>query len=216
MSLVRLQIKEISYSHSQRGAYVVVFKDTTSERTLPIVIGTFEAQSIVIALEKDLHSPRPLTHDLFKSFTDKFDIIIKQVIIYKLVDGVFYANLVCEQNGIEQYIDSRTSDAVALAIRSNAPIFIYKDILDEAGVYLSKDDVDFELKYEEDEDDFDESDFSFEQIEDFLGENNSKEEENSFSNYTLEELNQKLETVIEQENYELAAQIRDEIEKRKK
>ncbi|MBS9766132.1 MAG: bifunctional nuclease family protein [Flavobacteriaceae bacterium] len=207
MSLVRLHIKEISYSHSQKGAYVIIFKETLNNKMLPIVIGAFEAQSIVIALEKDLYSPRPLTHDLFKTFADKFEITIKQVIIYKLVDGIFYANLVCEQNGVEHYIDSRTSDAVALAIRSKAPIFIYKDILDEAGVYLSE-------TYEEENDEIDEE-MSFEEISDFLSQEIFKEQA-SFSENSLEELEQKMARAIENEDYELAAQIRDEIEKRKK
>ncbi len=208
MSLVRLHIKEISYSHSQKGAYVIIFKETLNNKMLPIVIGAFEAQAIVIALEKDLYSPRPLTHDLFKTFADKFEITIKQVIIYKLVDGIFYANLVCEQNGTEHYIDSRTSDAVALAIRSKAPIFIYKDILDEAGVYLSE-------TNQQENDEIDEE-MSFEEISDFLNQEVFKEQKVNFSENSLEELEQKMALAIEEEDYELAAQIRDEIEKRKK
>ncbi len=214
MSLVRLHIKEISYSHSQRGAYVIIFTESGGDKTLPIVIGAFEAQAIVIALEKELHSPRPLTHDLFKIFADKFDIVIKQVIIYKLVDGIFYANLICEQNGIEQHIDSRTSDAVALAIRSKAPIFIYKDILDEAGFYLTGENKgDFDENDEEFE--TDEEDFSLEEIDEFLNQSISGKEENSFSEYSLEELEEQLTAAISKENYELAAQLRDEIDKRK-
>lgn len=203
MSLVRLYIKEVSFSQSQRGAYVLVFNESNGKKTLPIVIGAFEAQSIVIALEKDLKPPRPLTHDLFKNFADNFQINIKQVLIYKLVDGIFYANLICEQNGEEKHIDARTSDAVALAIRFGTPIFIYKDILDEAGLYLNP------------KEDFFEG-------EDFLADDLLEEEEweeqvekkSPFKDYSVKELSQKLTKAIEEENYEVAAQIRDELNQR--
>ena len=136
MSLVRLNIKGISYSQTQSGAYALVLSEVKGSRTLPIVIGAFEAQSIAIALEKEIKPPRPLTHDLFKSFADRFHIIIKQVIIHKLVDGVFYSSLICERDKIEEIIDARTSDAIALALRFDAQIFTYKNILDKAGIYL--------------------------------------------------------------------------------
>src|SRR5690606_32888130 len=108
-------------------------------RTLPIIIGAFEAQSIAIALEKEIRPPRPLTHDLFKTFADRFSIVIKQVIIHKLVDGVFYSSLICEREGVEEVIDTRTSDAIALAVRFEAPIYTYENILDKAGIYLKMD-----------------------------------------------------------------------------
>ena len=95
MSLVRLNIKGISYSQTQSGSYALILSEVDGERKLPIVIGAFEAQSIAIALEKDIRPPRPLTHDLFKNFSDRLNIIVKQVIIHKLVDGVFYASLIC-------------------------------------------------------------------------------------------------------------------------
>src|SRR5690625_1458154 len=136
MSLVRLNIKGISYSQTQNGAYALLLSELDGERQLPIVIGAFEAQSIAIALEKDIKPPRPLTHDLFKNFADEFKIKIKQVIIHKLVDGVFYSSLICERDKIEEIIDARTSDAIALALRFDAPIFTYKNILDKAGIYL--------------------------------------------------------------------------------
>src|SRR5690625_1006074 len=136
MSLVRLNIKGISYSQTQSGAYALLLSEIDGDRQLPIVIGGFEAQSIAIALEKDIRPPRPLTHDLFKSFADEFAITIKQVIIHKLVDGVFYSSLICERDKIEEIIDARTSDAVALALRFDAPIFTYKNILDKAGIHL--------------------------------------------------------------------------------
>ena len=123
MSLVRLNIKGISYSQTQNGAYALILNEVDGDRKLPIVIGAFEAQSIAIALEKEIKPPRPLTHDLFKNFSDRFDIVVKQVIIHKLVDGVFYSSLICERDKIEEIIDARTSDAIALALRFDAPIF---------------------------------------------------------------------------------------------
>ena len=197
MSLVRLDIKGISYSQTQSGAYALVLSEVDGSRTLPIVIGAFEAQSIAIALEKEIKPPRPLTHDLFKSFADRFHIIIKQVIIHKLVDGVFYSSLICERDGIKEIIDTRTSDAIALATRFNAPIFTYENILDKAGVYLK-------LKDENEDDNLILEELITETV-----------EETSYSSETLEILNKKLNEAVANEDYELAAQIRDEINKRK-
>ncbi len=199
MSLVRLNIKGISYSQTQSGAYALVLSEVDGSRTLPIVIGAFEAQSIAIALEKEIKPPRPLTHDLFKTFADRFHIIIKQVIIHKLVDGVFYSSLICERDKIEEIIDTRTSDAIALATRFNAPIFTYENILDKAGIYLKMKDT---LSIEEDP-------LSIENLTD-----EPIKKETSFSKYTLKQLNEKLNEAIQQENYELAANIHDEINKR--
>ena len=196
MSLVRLDIKGISYSQTQSGAYALVLSEVDGTRTLPIVIGSFEAQSIAIALEKEIKPPRPLTHDLFKSFADRFSIVIKQVIIHKLVDGVFYSSLICDRDGIEEIIDTRTSDGIALAIRFNAPIFTYENILDKAGVYLK-------LKDEE----FDEDSLI---LEDLIAET---VEETSYSSETLDSLNEQLNEAITDEDYEEAAKIRDEINK---
>ena len=136
MSLVRLIIKGISYSQTQNGAYALILSELEGQRKLPIVIGAFEAQSIAIALEKEIKPPRPLTHDLFKNFSIRFDIIVKQIIIHKLVDGVFYSSIICERDKIEEVIDARTSDAIALALRFSAPIFTYENILIKAGVIL--------------------------------------------------------------------------------
>jgi bifunctional DNase/RNase len=198
LSLVRLDIKGISYSQTQSGAYALVLSEVDGSRTLPIVIGAFEAQSIAIALEKEIKPPRPLTHDLFKSFADRFNIIIKQVIIHKLVDGVFYSSLICERDGIKEIIDTRTSDAIALATRFDAPIFTYENILDKAGVYLK-------LKDENGEED----DALI--LEDLIPE---IVEETSYSSENIETLNQKLNDAVVNEDYELAAKIRDEINKR--
>ena len=200
MSLVRLQIRGISYSQTQNGAYALILNEEHSSRKLPIVIGAYEAQAIAMELEKRSVPPRPLTHDLFKNFADKFHITIKQVIIHKLVDGVFHSNLICEQNGIEEILDARTSDAIALALRFNAPIFTYKDILEKAGIYLSvvgkseiSDEVETDMEDADDEDVF---------------------AENHLSKHSLQELNRMLEESVAVEDYEMAAKIRDEISKR--
>ncbi len=136
MSLVRLDIKGISYSQTQNGAYALILNEQEGNKQLPIVIGAFEAQSIAIALEKDIKPPRPLTHDLFKNFSERFEINIKQVIIHKLVDGVFYSSLISERQGVEETIDARTSDAIALALRFDAPIFTYQNILDLSLIHI--------------------------------------------------------------------------------
>ena len=136
MNLIQLLINGISYSQTQNGAYALILSEIEGERKLPIVIGTNEAQSIAIAIEKEIKPPRPLTHDLFKNFCVRFDIKIKQVIIHKLVDGVFYSSVICERDGIEEIIDSRSSDAIALAIRFEAPIYTYENILEKAGVVI--------------------------------------------------------------------------------
>lgn len=203
MSLVRLNIKGISYSQTQSGAYALVLSEVDGSRTLPIVIGAFEAQSIAIALEKEIKPPRPLTHDLFKSFADRFQIIIKQVIIHKLVDGVFYSSLICERDNIEEIIDTRTSDAIALATRFDAPIFTYENILDKAGIYLKMKD---ELTSEE-------KDLAIEHL---IEEPEEEQEEviSIYSKDTLKQLNEKLSAAVQNEDYELAAKIRDEINKR--
>ncbi len=205
MSLVRLNIKGISYSQTQSGAYALVLSEMEGERTLPIIIGAFEAQSIAIALEKEIKPPRPLTHDLFKTFADRFNIIIKQVIIHKLVDGVFYSSLICEFDKTEEIIDARTSDAIALAIRFNAPIFTFENILDKAGIILKLKD---QTKLEQ-------SKFKMEDLVADIEENEGVEE-STFDKESLEELNRQLEQAVSNENYELAAKIRDEISKREK
>ena len=202
MSLIQLNIKGISYSQTQSGAYALVLSEMEGTRTLPIIIGAFEAQSIAIALEKEIRPPRPLTHDLFKTFSDRFLITVKQVIIHKLVDGVFFSSLICERDGIEEVIDTRTSDAIALAVRFNAPIFTYENILDKAGIYLKTDE---ELTIEEEL----EPERIEVELEDIISTKPS-----SFSSLSLEELNQQLNQAVANENYELAAKIRDEIDKR--
>ena len=202
MSLVRLNIKGISYSQTQNGAYALILSELDGDRKLPIVIGAFEAQSIAIALEKEIKPPRPLTHDLFKNFSDRFDIVVKQVIIHKLVDGVFYSSLICERDKIEEIIDARTSDAIALALRFQAPIFTYKNILDKAGIYLKVN----PQKEDEQDDNILLDEVLAEEIESKSGE--------SFKDKSLEELHELLDQAVTNEDYETAARLRDEISKR--
>ena len=206
MSLVRLNIKGISYSQTQSGAYALILSEVDGQRKLPIVIGAFEAQSIAIALEKDIEPPRPLTHDLFKNFSDRFDIVVKQVIIHKLVDGVFYASLICERDKVEEIIDARTSDAIALALRFSAPIFTYKNILEKAGIILKTD-----SRKEDDEDQpedvllFEDLEFETEEIE---------VSDDGYPSKSIKELQELLTKVVANEDYETAAKLRDEISKR--
>lgn len=204
MSLVRLTIKGISYSQTQNGAYALILSELEGERKLPIVIGAFEAQSIAISLEKEIKPPRPLTHDLFRNFAERFEITIKQVIIHKLVDGVFFSSIICERDKIEEIIDARTSDAIALALRFNAPIFTYKNILDKAGIYIKSSPE----KKPEDNTDI---------IETLIKEDTpSRPNANEYASYSTKELNQMLHKAVENEDYEQAVFIRDELSKRGK
>ncbi|MEN8858541.1 MAG: bifunctional nuclease family protein [Flavobacteriaceae bacterium] len=202
MSLIKLTIKGISYSQTQSGAYALVLSEMEGTRTLPIIIGAFEAQSIAIALEKEIRPPRPLTHDLFKTFSERFDIQVKQVIIHKLVDGIFFSSLICEKDGIEEIIDTRTSDAIAIAVRFLAPIYTYENILDKAGIYLK---LEEEIAIK--------GNLDPETVEVTL-EQNQPIDSPSFSSFSLEELHSQLNEAVINEDYELAAKIRDEISKR--
>ena len=208
MSLVRLNIKGISYSQTQNGAYALILNEVDGDRKLPIVIGAFEAQSIAIALEKEIMPPRPLTHDLFKNFADRFDIVVKQVIIHKLVDGVFYSSIICERDQIEEIVDARTSDAIALALRFNAPIFTYKNILDKAGIYLKRSDKKKKDNISQEEE------AVLEEL--IIGDDAESKilSGEDYKKFTLKELNEMLDEAVSQEDYETAARIRDEISQR--
>ena len=199
MELIKLLINGISYSQTQNGAYALILSELDGERKLPIVIGTYEAQSIAIAIEKDIKPPRPLTHDLFKSFCERFDIIVKQVIIHKLVDGVFYSSIICERDGIEEIIDSRTSDAIALATRFEAPIFTYENILEKAGIIIEIEEYDEEDK------------ILFKKL---FSEETTLANSEDFKDKTIDELQKLLKIAVQNENYETAAKIRDEISNR--
>ena len=198
MNLVQLLINGISYSQTQNGAYALILSELEGERKLPIVIGTNEAQSIAIAIEKEIKPPRPLTHDLFKNFCVRFDIKIKQVIIHKLVDGVFYSSVICESDGIQEIIDSRSSDAIALAIRFEAPIYTYENILEKAGVIIKV------------EKEIDERSL----LKELFSDENSEVASSELKEKTTKELEELLKIAIQNENYESAAKIRDEISNR--
>ena len=203
MKLIQLNIKGISYSETQTGAYALILSEADGNRSLPIIIGGFEAQSIAISMEKELKPKRPLTHDLFKNFADRFNIYLKQIVIHKLVDGVFYSSLICERDKIEEIIDSRTSDAIAMALRFGAPIFIYDSILKQAG--------------------FDESTIRDDQknkgkenwIQNFVEEQNrQKAVPDDLKKLSLTKLKSLLDKLVNLEDYEKAVKIRDEISKR--
>ncbi|HPC97634.1 MAG TPA: DUF151 domain-containing protein [Bacteroidales bacterium] len=195
MKRIKLKVLGISYSQTQSGAYALVLMEEQGERRIPIIIGGFEAQSIVIKIE-NLEPPRPLTHDLFKSFADAFNIDITEVFIYKLEDGIFYSKLICNRDDEEIEIDSRTSDAVALALRFNCPIYTTPEILEKAGITISQAAENGKSR------------------EDDSPEKNSQSSE--FSSFTDEELYGMIDEAVKTEDYERAALIRDEIEKRKR
>ena len=208
MGLVRLNIKGISYSQTQNGAYALILSEVGGDRKLPIVIGAFEAQSIAIALEKEIKPPRPLTHDLFKNFADRFEIVVKQVIIHKLVDGVFYSSIICERDKIEEIVDARTSDAIALALRFKAPIFTYKNILDKAGIFLKT------TPKKKTEDKTGQEEAVIEELISGTDKESVKATGEGYANFNHKELNKMLDKAVANEDYETAARIRDEISKR--
>jgi hypothetical protein len=204
MDRVRLHIKGLSYSQTQSGAYALVLGEEDGDRRLPIIIGGFEAQSIAIALEKDVNPPRPLTHDLFKNFADSFTIKLKEVVIHKLQDGVFFSILVCESNGEEHVLDARTSDAVALAIRFGCPVYTYKEILDKAGIILKEGSAGKSPKAK-----------ATRKTEEAASATTPVSKPSTdLSSQSIENLHKMMDEAVNNEDYELAARIRDEIDKR--
>jgi uncharacterized protein len=197
MDRIKLDIIGLSYSQTQSGAYALVLEESEGQRRLPIVIGSSEAQAIAIELE-NMAPSRPLTHDLLKSFADEFEIVLEDVIIYNLVDGVFFAKLICN-NGIKNVeIDSRTSDAIALAVRFGCPIYTYEFILSSAGFEKREDDND-SPKIESISDDEEEE---------------VVQKNPGLNTMSVEDLNVKLSDAIGHEDYEQASKIRDEINRR--
>jgi len=194
MRKIELDIVALSHSVTQSHNYAVVLGEREGSRRLPIVIGSFEAQAIAVAMER-MTPNRPLTHDLFKNTLETFNIELKEIIINNLIDGIFYARLICMKAGETFEIDSRTSDALALAVRFACPVYTYEFILDAAGIVL-----------EEADEDYDE--------EQTVHVGNAGEE--SLSAYPIDKLNKMLEDVLAQEDYEKAAEIRDELKRRKK
>jgi uncharacterized protein len=195
MLKIKLNVLGLSVSQTQTGAYALVLAEENGDRRIPIIIGPVEAQSIAIQLE-GLHPPRPLTHDLFKNIAQAFQIELIEVIIYKLEEGIFFSELICEQNGTHIAIDSRTSDAVALALRFKCPIFTSEEILSKAGIVIEVSE-NFEEDAISDETDQDES------------------RKNKYELFPLKELEKLLQEAIRDEKYEVASEIRDEISRRK-
>lgn len=194
MQKKKLNILGLSVSQTQSGAYALVLAEENGDRRIPIIIGPVEAQAIAIQLE-GLKPPRPLTHDLFKNMAFAFDINVSEVIIYKLEEGIFYSELVCALGDDEVRIDSRTSDAVALALRFKCPIYTNESILEKAGIVM---------------------DSEGESPVDFEGESNKQGSQSEFENYTENELNEMINEAISNEDYERASKIRDELNRRKK
>jgi uncharacterized protein len=194
MKRVKLKVMGISYSQTQSGAYALILLEENGDRRIPIIIGGFEAQAIVIKLE-NLDPPRPLTHDLFKKFADEFRIYVTEVMIYKLEEGVFFSKLVCNNGEKEYSIDSRTSDAVALALRFGCPIFITEEILEKAGITINPSDSDVSQSGDEDSPD---------------------QPGNKYDQYSDDELVKIIDDSVKSEDYERAAAVRDELDKRKK
>jgi bifunctional DNase/RNase len=194
MQKVKLDITGIQYSQTQSGSYVLTLLEVGGRRKLPILIGGFEAQSIAVELEKMVPN-RPLTHDLIKTFCKSFGVNIKEIVIYKFLEGVFFSKIICEKDGMITEIDSRTSDAIAVGVRFNSPIFTYDEVLEEVdsneGAENSSEEELFDVE--------DEVEVS---------------EENELRNASKDELNHRLQEAIENEAYELASKIRDELNRR--
>lgn len=199
MKKIKLDIVGLSYSQTQSGAYALVLGEISGRRRLPIIIGSFEAQAIAIEIEKMTPS-RPLTHDLFKSFADAYHIIIQEIIIYNLVDGIFYSKLICSDGKKTVEIDARTSDAIAVAVRFDCPIYTYEFILSTAGIVIEGND--------------------FVYLENI---NETPEEKTAstsgaapgFTSLSNDELKTRLQEALFEEAYEKAAKIRDELNRRK-
>jgi bifunctional DNase/RNase len=187
---VKLRVMGLTYSQTQTGSYALVLAEDAGKKRIPIMIGAFEAQAIALHLE-ELQPPRPLTHDLFRSFSMAFGVELMEVFINKLEEGIFYSELLFSSEKEEVRIDSRTSDAVALALRFKCPIYTTQEIIDKAGIILE--------------------DKATEQEEDFLG---TEVEDETLEDRTMEELEILLDEAVSNEDYELASEIRDEMKRR--
>ena len=196
MDYKKLIIRGISYSQSQSGAYALLLEHEETSVKLPVVIGNFEAQSISLGLEKDLNPPRPLTHDLFAQFVKNTGFKLESVIIYQIKDGVFFSNINFKNPLTEEklILDARTSDAVAMAVRFDAPIYTTSDVLNEAGILLELEETQkMEAEEEEVSTDF-----------------------NDLSEVSVEELNQLLNDAVKEEDYDTALRLQEEIKRRNK
>lgn len=197
MDYKQLIIRGISYSQTQSGAYALLLEHEETSVKLPVVIGNFEAQSISLGLEKDIQPPRPLTHDLFSKFVDTVGYELASVVIYQIIDGVFFSNINFKnkESGEEFVMDARTSDAVAMAVRFDAPIFTTSQVLNEAGILLDLEDTDRDL-----------SDIEEAPAADGGG----------MQNMSVEELQSLLEQAVKEEDFDAALEIQEEIKRRKK
>lgn len=199
MKKIKLDIVGLSYSQTQSGAYALVLGEVSGRRRLPIIIGSFEAQAIAIEIEKMTPS-RPLTHDLFKSFAQAYQIEVQEIIIYNLVDGIFYSKLICSDGKRSVEIDARTSDAIAIAVRFDCPIFTYEFILSTAGIVIEGNDFVYLENINETQED---------------KTVNTSTVGSGFASLSVDELKTKLQEALAEESYEKAAKIRDELNKRK-
>jgi bifunctional DNase/RNase len=194
MKKIELEIVALSHSLAQTQNYAIVLGEQDGVRRLPIVIGEFEAQAIAVAME-GMAPSRPMTHDLFKNALTGFDIEIKEIVINNLVDGIFYANLICLLDGKQTEIDSRTSDALALAVRFGCPIYTFEFILEQAGIIL-EDETEQEVQRAK------------------TRRSDRKPKEKTLEEQSVDDLNAILESALEEEDYEKAAKVRDELNKR--
>jgi bifunctional DNase/RNase len=197
MKKIKLDIVGLSYSQTQSGAYALVLGEVSGRRRLPIIIGSFEAQAIAIEIEKMTPS-RPLTHDLFKSLGQAFNISVQEVVIYNLVDGIFYAKLICTDGKKVIEIDARTSDAIAVSVRFDCPIYTYEFILSTAGIVIEGNDFVY-----------------LENINETPEEKTTSAATGTFTSLSEDELKTRLQQALAEEAYEKAAKIRDELNKRK-
>lgn len=201
MKKIELEIVALSHSITQTHSYAVVLGELNGLRRLPIVIGGFEAQAIAVALER-MQPSRPLTHDLFANFMTTFNIELTEVVIYKLEEGIFFSKLICQEDGETTEIDSRTSDALALAVRAGCHIYTYENILETAGLYLDQTEGQAEAAAET------------KPVTTTQSKTSSVDKD--LKNLNLEELHTLLQQVLDQEDYVRAIHIRDEINNRKK
>lgn len=197
MNKIKLDIVGLSYSQTQSGAYALVLGEVNGRRRLPIIIGSFEAQAIAIEIEKMTPS-RPLTHDLFKSFAQAYHITVQEIIIYNLVDGIFYSKLLCSDGKKTIEIDARTSDAIAVAVRFDCPIYTYEFILSSAGIVIEGNDFVY-----------------LENINETPEETTPSQTAAGYSSLSTDEIKTKLQEALAEEAYEKAAKLRDELNRRK-
>jgi bifunctional DNase/RNase len=195
MKRIELGIVALSHSMTQSHNYAVVLGESRGQRRLPIVIGSFEAQAIAVAMERMVPN-RPLTHDLFKNTLDTFGIQLREVVINNLLDGIFYSRLICIKNGEMFEIDSRTSDAIAMAVRFECPIYTYDFILEAAGIILDEQDDENSVQIEKSS-----------QI---------PMDSDALEAFSTDVLSERLQEVLDNEDYEMAARIRDELKRREK